>query len=419
MKRIAVLVLVVSAAVCASAVVATRLTPGEPAVSEPTVSTTPVMPPVKVWSPEKVSPDDAIELTKEPAAKMLFDEIRACFPDSDKKPNSLSGQALCYTDAIVRAGSTTTKPVDVLHAVRALVAVRPDVFSYCHEGGHTGAGAFMGRWWSNSLSYDEQVQYFTEIFAASQDVCMNGFIHGIYDALGKSSPGVNALKAASAACVQNPNPRIDCGHGFGHTAWLSTLDFAKAAEVCGLFPPPPSPESPGNSENLRYRCDDGVVMNIPTELAREDMRWSGDPSDEEFDPEWFYANAAKVCDSWPEVRADDEHPKMGCWFGVVGGLLFKPITLTMDSNNKDYWGSRDLLRKYATLAERACIELGPEGEKVCMAVWAEFVLFITTNEEKAIKDFCAALVKYEDQCVVDSLRLKESDQNWDNELSRQ
>jgi hypothetical protein len=54
-----------------------------------------------------------------------------------------------------------------------------------------------------------------------------------------------------------------------------------------------------------------------------------------------------------------------------------------------------------------------------MAVWAEFVLFITTNEEKAIKDFCAALVKYEDQCVVDSLRLKESDQNWDNELSRQ
>jgi hypothetical protein len=343
-------------------------------------------------------------LTSTKDSKKLFDSIKDCFTADPSRPNELFDQAPCYEEE-VNAAALVMEPHDLLNAVKALVAARPDVLSACHDGGHSAASILTKRLWNPKDSYEEQLKQMRFIMDVADDVCQNGYVHGFYDSLGKNNPNEDSLKAAGQVCYEMARFALDCGHGLGHTAWNSTLDFSKAATVCGMFEAP-----------YRYGCDDGVIMYIPDLPNKDGDIWAYDPTKPEFNAEKFYKDAVDVCSWWPKERGNDPEPLRGCWVGIVSGLLWRPITtLSKYGVYEDYKKEIDSLHK---MAEKACMSLGKDGEEYCINEWPGMVIYMVENEPDMVPTFCAPLVKYKERCIKDTLDQMKMNEEFDTEMSR-
>lgn len=374
-------------------------TPGQP---DPSPTTAPATA-APLSGDRRATEADLPVLLADPASKDLFDEIVECFPDGLGEAE-LFDRSPCYEQIVVTAANRL-EPLQLLNAVKALVAVRPNVLAACHNGGHKAAVVLTKRSVDLSTPYDVQLTQMRLIMDTADDVCQNGYVHGFYDALGEMRPTETTFRAAAAVCNEIKMRSIDCGHGLGHTAWISTKDVTKAAALCGVF-----------TNEERYRCDDGVIMYYPDLWSQGDENWSADPRSPNFDPATYYRKSVEICDSWPKTRAGDPDPLRGCWIGIVNGLLFRPITTLTEYG--DYGDYAREARTLAAHAERACMSLPPRGEEVCMGEWTGSTLYVTKNDPDAIRDFCSLLVKYKDQCTTKALDEAQASKDEDTELGR-
>lgn len=356
--------------------------------------------------------EDIPRLLADPAAKRLFDKVRACFPDNKNGFYDLYEQAPCY-ESLLNAAAKVDAPLVILRVMQALVADRPDVLSACHNGGHSAVAILTERLWDPTGSYDVQLAQMRDILGEATDVCQNGYVHGFYDAIGKGGPNLDSFKAIGVLCkdLGGIEGRIDCGHGLGHSVWYATKDFSKAAEICGMF-----------ESDLKYRCDDGVIMYVADEWTKVYASstgkggWAADPRSEVWDIDRYYQDSLDLCLEWPESRAGDPNPRLGCWMGIVSGLLWRPMTTLL--NYGDYEDVAAEVKPLVTKAEWVCTSLGGEAEEVCMEEWDDLIPFVAQNIPKNVEDICSALVKYEQRCQKESLeRLKLNVAN-DTELSR-
>lgn len=349
---------------------------------------------------------DIPRLTADPDAKRLYEAIRACFPPTVTEFYDLFDLAPCYERLVIDAANTY-EPRDLLNAVKAMVAGRPDVVTACHNGGHSAAKALTLRLWDPSSGYEEQLAQMRSIMSEADDVCQNGYVHGFYDAVGLKSPTEDSFRAAAEVCYEVVSPTVDCGHGLGHSAWYATKDFKKAAAICGLL-----------RGDFKYRCDDGVIMYLPDywSTGTSNSAWTADPRSPGFDPDKYFKDAVDVCTWWPATRPGDPEPLKGCWIGVVAGVLWRPISTLIDYGNyKDVAPeAKDLIRR----AEAACIEFGPKGEQYCINEWPGMVLYVAQNDADNIKDLCSAMVKYADKCTESSLKQLDYINKTDTETSR-
>lgn len=335
-------------------------------------------------------------------ARALFTDIRACFRDDRRDQMDLFDQAADCYEPLVNSAAETIAPRSLLRAVEALLAERGDVFTACHNGGHSAAAIFTERFLDVTATRDVQLEQMRTIMTGVTGLCANGYWHGFYDAIGGANPPMTSFQAAATFCeelhAQNDTSiNIDCGHGVGHSAWLSTKDFAAAAEICGVFA----------VDHLRYSCDDGVIMYLPDVWSEEwfgDGRWAANTMSDSWDVDRFYAAAAGVCDWWPDQRAGDPQPRAGCWKGIVGGVLFRPMTNLIDSTSRDYWGVRDQLADMLLRSEAICASFGPEGADVCFAEWPSFILYLTANDETQVTDLCSALPERAAWCIESTLK---------------
>jgi hypothetical protein len=348
--------------------------------------------------------DDTPALIAKPAVQSLYEQLRACFPNEETDTSKLYDQAPCYEKQIERAANTL-EPNDIYNAVNALVAERPDLFAACHAGGHKAAIVMMDRLWDPTASYDAQLEQFEYIIGSVNDVCQNGFVHGVYDAIGYAHPDAASFQAAAEICRRISMPFIDCGHGLGHSAWLATEDYAEAGKICGLF-----------NDDKRYRCDDGVIMYVGDQWRENGMAIF--PFETNWDPEAFYERIPSVCATWPNERAGDPNPLRGCWAGVVAGLIFRPISALIINADNDYFAVAEEMRYLARLGEAACIGLGPEGEMVCMDEWRSNIMFAAANDETAIRDFCSALRKHAEFCTELGINQLTSEREMQTESAR-
>lgn len=359
------------------------------------------VPLVPVVRPTK---DDIPRLTATPASKRLFEQIRLCFPPEVSEFFDLFERAPCYEN-LVLAAAETMEPRDLLNAVKAMVAERPDVLTACHNGGHSAASALTLRVWDSSASYEVQLTQMRTIMGEADDVCQNGYVHGFYDAIGKNDLNEDSFRAAAEVCYEVQSSTVDCGHGLGHSAWYATGNFKEAAELCGLL-----------KGNMRYRCDDGVIMYLPDYWTQNNNSWVANPRLANWDPDTYYKDAVEVCSWWPETRTGDDEPLRGCWAGITAGVLWRPISTLLDYGNyvdvaKD---AKDLLRR----AEAACMEFGPRGEQFCLKEWPGMVLYVAQNNDKNILDLCSAMVKHKTYCINKSLSQLAENMSRDSETSR-
>lgn len=367
----------------------------------PSSSSTP--PPASPTDGKRATAADLPTLLADPAARQLFDEIVVCFPDGLREAE-LFDRAGCYEDIVVDAASRL-EPLQLLNAVKALVAVRPNVLAACHNGGHKASDVLTKRFVDLTAGYDTQLAQMRRIMDTADDVCQNGYVHGFYDALGEMEPTMATFRAAATVCNEMTDTTVDCGHGLGHTAWISTKDVAKAAALCGVF-----------TDEQRYRCDDGVIMYYPDLWSEDGTNWSADPRSPHFDAETYYRRSVEICNTWPTTRPGDPDPIKGCWIGIVNGLLFRPITTLTDYG--DYRDYASEARNLAAHAERACMSLPPRGEEVCMGEWTGSTLYVTKNDPAAIRDFCSLLVKYRTQCIDNAIEEVANSKAEDTELGR-
>ena len=384
----------------------------------PSTSTTPTSPETTLSVPaasqdsnpqsgtasSRASLADVPALTSDPDAKRLYDQILACFPPSVTEFYDLFEKAPCYEKLVIDAAKTY-EPADLLNAVKAMVATRPDVLTACHNGGHSAASALTRRIWDPAAAYETQLAQMRIIMSEADDVCQNGFVHGFYDAIGQASPTDDSFKAAAEVCYEVASETVDCGHGLGHSAWYATKDFKRAAEICGVF-----------TEQYRYRCDDGVIMYLPDYWSSGKGGWTADPRSEAFDPDKFYADAVAVCSWWPSTRANDPEPLRGCWTGIVAGVLWRPISTLLDYGNYPEIAAeaKALLRR----AEAACMQFPPAGEEYCIKEWPGMVIYVAQNNEDYIADLCSGMIKYQDRCTADSVKQLRSNLARDTETSR-
>jgi hypothetical protein len=350
------------------------------------------------------TPKDIPVLTADPDSKRLYESIRACFPDDARESYNTMEQKSCYEDLVDKAAETYN-PVALINSVKALVAARPDLLTACHDGGHSASAILTRRFWSSSGTYDEQLSQMRAIMDAADDVCQNGYVHGFYDEIGKNNPNDDSFRAAGQVCLEMQRFGLDCPHGLGHTVWNATKDFEKAAAICGLFP-----------GEMRYGCDDGVIMYIPDEKYRDVGPMNYDATSPGFDPKKFYNDAVKVCTWWPKDRPGDPEPLRGCWRGIVSGILWRPIT---DLNKHfEYDGYLKPAQELMPYAEQACIDLGPEGEEVCIREWPGMVIFMVENEPSRVEEFCSTMRKYKERCVSDTIAQMAQNKDFDAEISR-
>jgi hypothetical protein len=355
---------------------------------------------------------DIPRLLVDPAARKLFDATRACFPDDKNDFYDLYEQASCY-ETLLNAAAAEEHPLVVLHVMQALVADRPDVLSACHNGGHSAVSILTKRLWNPTASYDVQLAQMRDLLGSATDVCQNGYVHGFYDAIGKGGPNMDSFKAIGVLCkdLGGIEGRIDCGHGLGHSVWYATQDFNKAVEICGLF-----------ESDLKYRCDDGIIMYVPDEWTKTyaastgKSGWAADPRSELWDIDRYYQDSLDLCRKWPASRAGDPNPRFGCWMGIVSGLLWRPMTTLL--NYGDYEDIAVEVKPLVTKAEWVCISLGGEAEEVCMEEWDDLIPFVAQNIPKNVEDICSALVKYEQRCLKESLARLKLNVIKDTELSR-
>jgi len=356
--------------------------------------------------------EDIPALLADPAARALFDKVRACFPDDRAEFHFLYEQATCYEKLLNAAAAVESPPV-VLRVMQALVADRPDVLAACHNGGHSAVAILTDRFWEPSAPYGTQLEQMRTVLSEATDVCQNGYVHGFYDAIGKGGPNMDSFRAIGVLCAElgGVDGRIDCGHGLGHSVWYATGDFAKAAEICGMF-----------VDNLKYRCDDGVIMYVPDEWTRVENEttgkdgWYADPRSEMWDTEEYYRRALDLCRSWPAQRADDPDPRLGCWTGIVSGVLWRPMTTLLMYG--DYEEIAAEVRPLVAKAEWVCTSLGGRAEEVCWEEWDDLIPFVAQNVPKNVEDICSALLKYADRCLRESLEQLKVNVANDTELSR-
>lgn len=356
--------------------------------------------------------EDLPRLLADPAAKRLYDSVRACFPDDNAEFYDLYEQAPCY-EALLDTAAGVESPLVVLRVMQALVADRPDLLSACHNGGHSAVSILTSRLWAPSAPYDAQLSQMQGILAEATDVCQNGYVHGFYDAIGKGGPNMDSFKAIGVLCkdLGGIEGRIDCGHGLGHSVWYATKDFNKAATICGMF-----------DSVLKYRCDDGVIMYVPDEwsvayaASTGKSGWAADPRSDLWDIDRYYQDSLDFCAKWPASRASDPKPRLGCWTGIVSGLLWRPMTTLL--NYGDYEDIAAEVRPMVAKAEWVCMSLGGEAEDVCMTGWDSIIPFVAQNIPKNVEDICSALTKYKEQCLKESIDQLKLNVQEDTELSR-
>jgi hypothetical protein len=352
----------------------------------------------------RATKEDIPRLTATPDSKRLFEQIQACFPPEVSEFFDLFEHASCYED-LVNAAADVMEPKDLINAVKALVAYRPDVLTACHNGGHSAAARLTKRIWNPRDPYEAQLEQLRRVIREADDVCQNGYVHGFYDAIGQEDPNDDSFRAAAEACYEVLSATVDCGHGLGHSAWYATQDFKEAAAVCGVL-----------KGYLKYRCDDGVIMYLPDYWSKGKDGWTADPRQSAWDPDKFYKDAVEVCSWWPQTRAGDDDPLRGCWIGIPAGVLWRPISTLLNYGN--YTDVADEAKELIRRAEAACMEFGPRGEQFCIKQWPGMVLYVAQNNENNILDLCSAMVKHKTFCVNKSLAQLAENQARDSETSR-
>jgi hypothetical protein len=335
------------------------------------------------------TPADIPRLTADPDSRRLYEQILGCFPAEANEFYELFEHAPCYEEFVI-AAANSYEPRDLLNAVKALVAKRPDVITACHNGGHSAAKTLTMRLWDPTASYETQLDQMRSIMNEADDLCQNGYVHGFYDAIGLKSPNTESFKAAAEVCYEVASMSVDCGHGLGHSAWYSTKDFKKAAEICGVL-----------KGDFKYRCDDGVIMYLPDYWSTDSSAWTADPRLDGFNADKYFKDAVEVCSWWPQSRVGDPEPLKGCWIGIVAGVLWRPITTLLDYGNYEDIAveAKSLLRR----AEAACRSFEPAGEEYCIKEWPGMVLYVAQNDPENVKDLCSAMVKYATRCTEESL----------------
>lgn len=352
--------------------------------------------------------EDIPRLTASKDAKTLYNAILACFPEDKSEFFDRFEQAPCYEKLVIEA-ALNISPVDVLNAMKALVAARPDVLSACHNGGHSAASTLTKRFWDPKQSYEEQLKQMRFVMQDAPDVCQNGYIHGFYDAIGQNNPNEDSFKAAGQVCYDFENSN-DCGHGLGHSIWYATKDLKKAAALCGVF-----------EDAYKYRCDDGIIMYVPDLWTAEysaqgKSGWAGDPKSPMWNADKYYKDALELCSAiWPKERPGDPTPLRGCWEGIVSGILWRPMTLMLEHG--DYEEGAEIIKDLAPRAEDVCIKL-KEGFESCFSEWGGLVVYVAQNIPENIKDICSSLKVHKERCLKDSLDQLVENEDRDTELSR-
>jgi len=347
---------------------------------------------------------DIPRLTASAPARILYEKIRACFPPEVTDFFEYFEHAPCY-EKLMNEAAESYDPSDLINAVKALVAERPPVLTACHNGGHSASAIMTSRIWDPLADYDTQLKQMRSIMREADDVCQNGYVHGFYDAIGQGKPTEESFRAAAAVCYEVLSPTVDCGHGLGHSAWYATKDFKKASAICSVL-----------KGYLKYRCDDGVIMYLPDVWSEGKGGWTADPRQDLWDADKFYSDAAEVCKWWPQTRPGDDDPLLGCWIGVTGGVLWRPITTLMSYGN--YEDVADEAKELVRRAEAVCAEFGPRGEQHCVREWPGMVLYVAQNDVENILDLCSSMRRHEVFCVNKSLAQLEENLARDSETSR-
>jgi len=201
----------------------------------------------------------------------------------------------------------------------------------CHLGAHEAGRAL-------ALRMDP-----ADALSVSSSVCSSGLVHGIFDALGETSPDFATWDELASVCedLRRREPAA-CADGMGHAAWDVTGDVAYAEELCLTF----------TEYSARSECAEGVQMQRYAPATER----AGRPRDER------PLEVAEICriESEPSILE-------GCRHGI-GWLLANDIAALADSHDAlrgavPVEARSPLAAQFATAAA-ACSTLF-DGEAAC------------------------------------------------------
>lgn len=306
---------------------------------------------------------------------------RGCFPDDRTTSDEIVAQQPCLEDVMV-AAAADLEPQEVFTIATRLVEQRPELWTYCHNSGHSSGKVMVQRFWNFEQSAPEQREALGKVFRHANGACMNGFVHGMYDGIAIGKPTESTFEVVSEVCAAN-SEIPECGDGFGHAAYQSSMDLTVAVGRCRYF----------EERDERFACGSGVIMRRFELLDDTEPRYNGNPEAQGFDAGWWSSTMVDLCRDWPVIPELPESTLM-CWRGIVYELL-KPTWNVLSFNNMEYDKVRNDVHRYARMAQETCDRLGKQGAAQCMEVLSGQVIGILVSSpgkvEDHLTDFCSAL----------------------------
>lgn len=260
------------------------------------------------------------------------------------------------------------------------IRINERAFQPCHDAGHEAGYTLL-----NIDMIDESV---VALALNKENACDNGFIHGLFDAIGNKK-GITVANWWELAKGCNALPELSqrhtCGDGSGHGAFQLTHDIVAALTLCSKHSDTPTKDT----------CMQGVFMQIVR--PDHDQNYPAVINPSELESKWF-----NLCESLKKDNLNRD-------FAYNCEIIFsKLLSHEMMITTKD-WGLdsgihdqkiKKYLKKALPAAIEQCNKFSQETRDICKEDLARMSIHVTQMQKDLKLIYCQNLPKnLQPQCL--------------------
>ncbi len=244
-------------------------------------------------------------------------------------------------------------------------------FQPCHDAGHEAGYKLLTK---------DMINESVVVLALNEDnACDNGFIHGLFDAVGnKEGITVENWWDLAKGCnnLLEISQRNLCGDGSGHGAFQLTHDIVTALTLCANHP----------SSYTKDACMQGVFMQIVRPDHDQNYPPVIDPS--ELESKWL-----PLCKSLQKENLNKD-------FAYNCEIILSKLLAHQMTANTINWGRdngihdqkiQNYLKKAAPNAIKQCDKLSAETMQYCQEDLALMSIYISQNQKDLKIIYCQNL----------------------------
>ena len=260
------------------------------------------------------------------------------------------------------------------------IRINERAFQPCHDAGHEAGYTLLNK--------DMVHESVVALALNKENACDNGFIHGLFDAIGnKEGITIETWWELAKGCNELPelSQRNLCGDGSGHGAFQLTHDIPTALTLC----------SKHSDSATKDTCMQGVYMQIVRPDHDQNYPAVINPSD--LESKWF-----DLCAS---IKKENLNPDFAYNCEVIFSKLLSHEMIDITTNWQRDGGIHDqkiidYLKKAIPSALKQCNKFSPVTREICKEDLARMSIYVAQMQNDLKLIYCQNFPKnLQPQCL--------------------